>query len=374
MRVLLVANFEPDGQQSMQRYAGWLQRALQARGFEVSVIRPKPFFAKFGVIPALRKYLGYVDKFLLFPRHLQAAIRDSDLVHILDHSNSMYLRTVWEKPNLITCHDVLAIRAARGAFAETQTGWSGKLLQKWILSGLRGARHILCVSAKTAEDLKGLLGESGCTVRVIHTPLLWSYQPTPVRPEGLLRRLGLRDDQPYFLHVGGNQWYKNRTGVLRIFARMIAREEFSQAALVFAGKPWTEAMRAVMREENLEGRVFQAGTITNEDLQALYSHAQALLFPSLEEGFGLPLVEAQACGCPVMTTDRPPMSEVVGNGAVLIDPSDPAKAAATIALGLQNREALRSAGFQNLARFDEKVLLDRYCTAYEAIVAGGAGL
>jgi glycosyltransferase involved in cell wall biosynthesis len=375
MRILLVANYEPDSQESMLRYAAWLERTLMARGHQVTVAAPRAFFSRLASSPWLAKYLGYLDKFLLFPFQLRRLARPHHLIHILDHSNSMYLRTVRRKPNLITCHDLLAIRAARGEFPQAPTGWTGRSLQRWIISGLRGAHNVLCVSGKTAEDLKTLTGDagtSGTLCSVIYNALNWSYRPGTALSDALATRLGLLPGERYFLHVGGNQWYKNRAGVLRIFARLVEIEEYSGARLILAGKPLTGELREVIRAERLGGRVIEAVDATNEELQALYGNAVALLFPSLEEGFGWPILEAQACGCPVITTGSAPMSEVAGEAAIFIDPVDPLGAAKAIAMGLKSREQLRAAGFKNLKRFDEEAIADQYCAFYVEILGQGA--
>jgi len=375
MRVLLVANYVPDGQQSMQRYAVWLEQALSARGYQVTVTRPTPYFSRLTSRPGFKKYLGYLDKFLIFPPRLRLLARQHDLVHILDHSNSIYLRAVRGMPNLITCHDVLAIRCARGEFPQIATGWTGRLLQRWILSGLRIAHSVACVSAKTADDLRTLIG-AGAHLRIIHNPPYWDYQPAAPLSPAAAARLGLQPGQPYLLHIAGNLWYKNRIGVLRIVARLAQwgdetkKPELSSLRLVLAGHPITPEMRNIIHEEHIEDRVIEAVDPDNELLQALYSNALALLFPSLEEGFGLPIIEAQACGCPVITSNRPPMTEVAGQAAIYIDPLDPAAAASAIAEGLKQREQLRQAGFRNLERFSRQVLADRYCTFYKAIVKG----
>src|SRR5487761_2723137 len=107
MRILLVANYEPDAQQSMQRYADWLQQALVKRGHTVQVTRPTPFFSRltFGKFSTIQKYLGYIDKFFLFPPKLRIMAFSFDLIHVVDHSNSMYLNAAGSRPALITCHD-----------------------------------------------------------------------------------------------------------------------------------------------------------------------------------------------------------------------------------------------------------------------------
>jgi glycosyltransferase involved in cell wall biosynthesis len=184
--------------------------------------------------------------------------------------------------------------------------------------------------------------------------------------------MGLSESDAYFLHVGGNQWYKNRLGVLRIYAQLIMMPEFATARLVMAGKPWTDAMRDFVHHGRLGDRVIEAVDVSNRQLQSLYCNAIALLFPSLEEGFGWPIVEAQACGCPVITNGRQPMLEVAGDAAIFIDPDEPAAAAEAIAARLAHRDQLCAAGFRNLDRFDEKAIVDQYIACYESILATGA--
>jgi glycosyltransferase involved in cell wall biosynthesis len=373
MRVLLVANYEPDQQQSMQRYASWLLGELRSQAITAVLIRPVPLLGKLAIGPLRRgsvaKYLGYLDKYWIFPRQLQKAASSFDLVHVLDHSNSMYLKAVGSAPAVITCHDVLAIRAARGEFPQEHTGWMGRRLQTWILRGLKRAANVICVSHKTAGDLGRLTANSSAQIEVILNPLNWHYHPQPDFPAELRARLSLAPEQPYFLHVGGNQWYKNRAGVLRIFSELIRMPEYADANLIMAGKPFTQPMRDLVRELALEGRMIEAKDTSNEDLQALYSHAQALLFPSLEEGFGWPIAEAQACGCPVATTNHPPMTEVAGDAAILFDPADPRAAAEAIRDGLKHSSQLREAGLRNAARFAPDAIVDRYCAFYANVLS-----
>jgi glycosyltransferase involved in cell wall biosynthesis len=145
-------------------------------------------------------------------------------------------------------------------------------------------------------------------------------------------------------------------------------DEFSAARLVMAGKALPGELRAAIHRERLEDRVIEAVDATSEELQGLYGNALALLFPSLEEGFGWPILEAQACGCPVIASRRPPMTEVAGEAAIFIDPAEPRAAAMAIAAGLKGREQLRAAGFKNLERFDAEAIADRYCDFYESIL------
>ncbi len=371
MRVLLVGNYEPDRQQSMARYAKWLLLSMKARGLTVLLIRPVPWFSRLAVGPlrdgAVAKYLGYLDKYWIFPRQLKTAAKQFDLVHLCDHSNSMYLGAVGKTPALITCHDVLAVRAARGEFRATRTGWSGRLQQRWILSGLKRARHVVCVSEKTKSDLLRLTGEAerhSTGVRVILNPLNWHFKPALQMPSELAERVGLRAGDSYFLHVGGNQWYKNRAGVVEIFSALAKMPEFAETRLVMAGKPLTPELRRRIEASGLGQRVLAVTGTSNEELESLYTGALALIFPSLEEGFGWPIAEAQACGCPVATTNRPPMTEVAGGAAILIDPEEPVRAAEAIRIGLKDDEGLRAAGFRNVERCGAERIAGQYLDFY----------
>jgi glycosyltransferase involved in cell wall biosynthesis len=371
MKVLLVGNYEPDAQQSMLRYAELLRAGMEARGHQVEVVRPGRVFS--GLVPRtnpLWKWLGYVDKFLIFPPLLWLKTRSADLVHICDHSNSSYLRWVGKTPSLITAHDLLAIRSALGDFSQTQTGSTGKVFQRWILSGLNRARHVVSVSGKTKADLEAILS-SKPEIVVIHHGLNWKYEPATSEEIAAVRAAcGLAPDDEYLLHVGSNQWYKNRLGVLRIALALRKHERFKRVKMVLAGKPWTEEMRAIQREHGFEDAI-EMVTPSNEQIQALYSGALAFLFPSFEEGFGWPILEAQACGCPVITSARPPMTEVAGNSAILIDPEDPEGAARTIAARIGEAEELQRAGWENLKRFSTEKMMASYGEAYESIVGRG---
>jgi glycosyltransferase involved in cell wall biosynthesis len=372
LRILLVGNYEPDQQQSMQRYAHWLLSALKARGVTVLLIRPVPFFSRLAMGPLRRqaviKYLGYLDKYLIFPKQLKTAAKQFDLVHICDHSNSMYVKSTAGTPNVITCHDVLAIRSAKGEFAATSTGWSGRMLQSWILRGLKQARNIICVSRKTESDLLRLTGNTGANVGVVLNPLNWPYKPQPGIPSALLSRLGLAPGEPYFLHVGGNQWYKNRPAVVKIFRELATMPEFKAAKLIMAGKPLPAALQAEIGSLGLADRVLPITGTSNEELEALYSNAVALIFPSLEEGFGWPIAEAQACGCPVATSARAPMTEVAGDAAIFFGPADPTGAANAILSGLKNRKELIAAGLRNVTRFEEGKIVEEYRAFYTQIL------
>jgi glycosyltransferase involved in cell wall biosynthesis len=371
MRILLVGNYVLDNQASMLRYADMLCRHLTLRGHEVEVIRPRVIVGNLAVQPLLRKWLGYVDKYVFFPSQLRSRARDFDLVHVCDHSNSMYLPAAGARPASITCHDLLAIGSAQGRYPQQEISLSGKVQQRWILKHLAAASDVICVSANTARELAEFSG--GAVHRVAVIPNMLNSSCSPATEESVLRlrrKLGILDGERYLFHVGGNFWYKNRFGVLHIFKCLteLAGSDAVGLRLVMAGGRLGQEMRDFVRASLPEGSVVEVVEPTDEELWTLYSGATALLFPSLHEGFGWPLIEAQRCGCPVITTDRAPMSEVAGSAAIYIDPADEQGAAVRIAAGMTELSRLREAGFQNARRFDPEVIIPEY----ESFFAGVA--
>lgn len=365
MRVLLVGNYALDDQASMLRYADMLCHEIALCGHQVEIIQPQPVFGRLFTQRVLCKWLGYIDKYVLFPPKLRARSAAFDVVHVCDHSNSMYLPHTGSCPTSITCHDLLAIASAQGRYLEQKISFTGKLQQRWILKHLVAARNVVCVSSNTAHELAALSQGAPQNVSIIPNPLIFHDSPAPQEDVLRLRnRLGFAAEDRYLFHIGGNQWYKNRFGVLRIFQLLSDIRRSTGAPglhLVMAGKAWTQQMRDFVKTNQLQTSVIELVGPSNEDLRSLYSGATALLFPSLYEGFGWPLIEAQSCGCPVITSNRPPMTEVAGESTLYIDPANESAAATLIAENLDQLHLLREAGFRNARRFG----LDQIIPAYE---------
>ena len=368
MNILLIANYMPDQQPSMQRFGAVLESSLIELGYAVRVVRPKSVVGKARQSGSgLGKWLGYLDKFVFFPPELRKSLAWADIVHICDHSNSLYVPFLKDHPHLVTCHDVFAIRTARGEISHYSPGWTGKIYQKLIAHFLNRARYVACVSDQTQKELVQICKGLENRTSVVNNGLNYPYSPMP-REETFarLRRMNVPTQQPFMLHVGGNQWYKNRLGVLKIFSRL-RQEATPVQRLVMVGKEWTIEMCEFSRDNSLGESVIELPEISNEDLRALYSTAECLLFPSFQEGFGWPVIEAQACGCPVITSDRPPMNYIAGDAAIYIDPEDCEAAAATILKSLDTLGGRREASLQNARRFKSSTMASKYVELYEKL-------
>ncbi len=369
--VLLIGNFPPDQQQSMQRFSEMMLRELRTLGIAAELTRPETHFAR--LVPAqfvvLSKWAGYVDKLIIFPRRLRK-FRGLDLIHICDHSNAFYAKYFPDVPVVVTCHDLLAVRGALGEETDCPASWTGRILQRWIVAGLRRARAVVCVSSATAADAIRLIGtrKNAPSIAVIENGLNYKYRPLPEeKVKARLEKLSqLKLDRPFVLHVGSHLRRKNRAGVVRIFAKT---KDHWNAQLVFAGDRLSNDLWTQTRALGIADRIVEIVSAESELLEAFYNRAHALLFPSRFEGFGWPIAEAQACGCPVLCRDAAPMSEVAGGAALLRDIADEDGFAEDL-LRLRDpatREKYRKLGLQNAMRFSAKKMAAQYLALYRGL-------
>jgi len=369
--VLLIGNFPPDQQESMQRFSEVMLRELRTLGIAAQLIQPPNRVARF--LPPqfhfLKKWAGYIDKLILFPRQLPK-LRGAEIVHICDHSNAIYATHFSKVPVVVTCHDLLAVRGSLGEDTDCPASWTGRILQRWIVNSLQRVQAIVCVSHATAADANRILGgkANAPAITVIENGLNYPFQPLP--QETARARLAkdprLRLDHPFVLHVGSGLRRKNREGALRIFART---KDHWNARLVFAGDVLSNELWTVAHGLNIGDRIVEIGSVESEFLEALYNCAHAVLFPSRFEGFGWPIAEAQACGCPVLCRDAPPMSEVAGDAALLRNIDDE-EGFANDLLRLRDpvvREKYRALGLQNATRFSAKRMAEQYLALYLAL-------
>jgi glycosyltransferase involved in cell wall biosynthesis len=371
--VLLIGNYAPDRQQSMLRFNTMMLEGLTAAGIAAQLVRPTPFFGNFRAAGGfIAKWLAYLDKYLVFPRQLKTQLRRArpSLVHILDHSNAVYASDVKPWPLLITCHDLLAVRGGLGEDTDCPASTTGKFLQRWILRGLQKADALVCISQATCDDAERLLqkDEPRPSTRVLLLGLNYPYRV--VAKEEARDRLAafhrLDLSKPFVLHVGSALKRKNRDGVLKIFAR--TKEQWN-GQLVFAGDPLTPEMHSLGRELGISDRVVEIVLPDSYVLEALYNLAAALVFPSRYEGFGWPIAEAEACGCPVVCSDHPPMSEAAGDAGLMHAVNDEEGFARDI-LRLTNEEERAEWSRKSLraaARFAPEKMIAQYVEIYRTL-------
>lgn len=256
-------------------------------------------------------------------------------------------------------------RVRRPALVTTVHDVSFRLFPEWfslkdrlvldlgLRSTLPVARHVFAVSECTREDIAEVYGVDRADISVTHNALPPGFRaPTADETEATLSRHGVV--KPYVLFVGVRQPRKNLPGAVRAFCAARVEEGLPHRLVLVGKRGWRggETERAIEQAGNA---VHALGYVPDADLPGLYAAAEALLFPSLYEGFGIPVLEAFACGTPVLTSNVSALPEVAGDAALLVDPRD--ERAITAGLGrlladASLREELIARGHERLAAFD----------------------
>jgi glycosyltransferase involved in cell wall biosynthesis len=208
------------------------------------------------------------------------------------------------------------------------------------------ARRVLCVSATTARDLRELLGVP--PERIDVTPLGTDLRPAPPAAVDVVRRrLGL--DGPYLLGLGTVEPRKDLPTLVRAFAG-VAAELPHRLVLAGLGGWGAGALAAEVAAGGVADRILLPGYVPEADKAALLTGADVFAYPSRYEGFGLPVLEAMACGTPVVTTTGGSLPEVAGDAALLVEPGDPDALAAALAKLAGDPSARQAAAARGLAR------------------------
>lgn len=390
MRLVLFTHPSFMRSQSMPRFAAMLKDSLLARGHQVQVWTAQPRVYHWVPEGRLRKWAGYVDQYLCFPLVLMWRLRrqpPDTLFVFTDQALGPWVPHVKHRPHVVHVHDLLALQSALGLVPENRTGFTGRVYQRYIRNGFAQARHFISISNKTRDDLHHFGRPQARISEVVYNGLNYPYAPLSDQKARLaLLQAGLPlAEQGMLLHVSGAMWYKNVPGVIRLYAHY-ARRQTRPLPLWLVGNMNAEQFAGILAEVPAQGQVQFFRGLDTPVLQACYSKARAFLFPSLAEGFGWPIIEAQACGCPVITTDAAPMNEVGGPHTRylprLTDSGDAQAWAAhgadvlteLLALPSLQAHALRAQCVDWPRKFNADGAIDGYLRIYQQVLDQASGL
>jgi glycosyltransferase involved in cell wall biosynthesis len=320
----------------MHVYADQLRRGLmtlversdEVRAFTLPDARLAPAWAR------------YWDQYVRYRAHARACA--TDVNHIIDHGYGHLAASLPPERTVVTFHDATVLKAP-GAHRRT------RLALRYSLRAMRRVARVVAVSQSARDDFLELVDYPSDRVTVAYLGIDSAFQPPPDR-DALRRRLGFQ--RPTVLHVGHTQPYMNVTGVLATLA--LVRRQGVDAALVRVGDALTPAQEAQIDRLGLRDRVTELGRVSFDRLVEIHGAADVLLYPPLYAGFGLPPLEAMACGTPVVCSNRGSLPEVVGDAAPLLDPGDTAGLATAVAERLTDarvRDESRRRGFARARQF-----------------------
>ena len=244
------------------------------------------------------------------------------------------------------------------------------LYARYVVSiGLKKVKRVIAISESTKRDIVDIFGCSPNQIEAIHLGCDTGFSSAHDENEArkVLARYGILGE--YFLFAGANRPHKNLVRLVRAFSRIA--DDLPDHVLVIIGSRYsgyTEPQETVTKV-GLQDRVRFLGHIPDEELVHFYVSAVSFVFPSLYEGFGLPILEAMACGTPVISSNVTSMPEIAGDAAILVDPmdvADLAEAMRTVALDSKLRQTLIEKGMRRAKDFSWERTARRVLAVYEA--------
>jgi glycosyltransferase involved in cell wall biosynthesis len=283
-----------------------------------------------------------LEQFLI-PR----AAKDCDLLHV-PHFNVPLLH---RGPLVVSIMDVIHLRSTKYRYKLSS------LLYAWpmLKAAARKADHIITVSNYSKTQIMETLGTPASKISVIHCGVGAQFRQNVNEKESEAAAQALGTDRPFLMYVGNLKPHKNVITLLRAFAQLRQRKTFSHSLVIVGDDPrWKRSVVEECVRLGIRDSVIFLPYVSLELLPRLYAAADLLVMPSTTEGFGLPVLEAMACGTPVVCSNAASLPEVAGDAALYFDPASHEELAERIELLLQSnslRAALRSKGLQRAKQF-----------------------
>ena len=328
LRVALCADFPEERWPSMDRVAATLLDGLRvnhAETIEVRAVVP-PFARRAMRLSGRDTGPAYtVDRFLNrlwdYPRHVARLVADYDVFHIVDSSYAHLAHRLPASRTVVTCYDLDTFRSLLQPGEEPRSPLF-KAMTRHVLSGLRRAARVTCATSAIRDEIlsRQLLVPGRVSVVPLGVSPAFSSRPDPDADRAAAALLGLAPGATMLLHVGSTVGRKRIDVLLEIVGRL--RAETPGLRLVRVGSPFTNDQRRLAQTLGLTETVVALDGVDDRTLAAVYRRAALVLLPSDREGFGFALVEAMACGTPVVASDLDVLREVGGAAAEYCPPGD----------------------------------------------------
>ena len=330
LSVAIISDLVEEGWPSMDLASDMLIRELDNLGTDVSASRIRPPMrrrfssdveggrsatADHSAMPLLHNADRVLNRFWDYPNLLRRCRHRFDVFHVVDHSYAQLVHHLPPERTVVTCHDLDTFRSLLEPSVEPRSRLYRSMVRR-ILGGLQKAALVVCVTHVVRDEMLayGLVPDDRVLVSHNGVHPSCSPEPEPEADRAAEHLLGPSDARVVeILHVGSTIPRKRIDTLLRVFANF--REVVPQARLIRVGGAFTAPQIEQMRHLAIGDAVAVLPPLERDVLAAVYRRATLLLLPSEREGFGLPIVEAMACGCPVIASDLSVLREVGGDVA-----------------------------------------------------------
>ena len=341
------------------------QYVLLSAGREATPREWPPNFCR-RVLPLTDRHLAILWQRLRVPLPVEWLTGRLDIFH----SPDFVLPPVWQAHTILTIHDLSFMRHPE-CFSPALLHY----LNDAVPRSVTRADVILADSESTRQDLLALLHVPPERVIVLYPGVEARFCPQPddETQHKMLARYGIC--RPFILGLGTLQPRKNWARLIRAYHRLRQAHHIPHQLVIGGGEGWLSGeVHDTIAELGLRDEVLLTGFIADQDLPALYSAADVFAFPSLYEGFGIPVLEALACGTPVLTSNTSSLPEVAGDAALLVPPEDVEALAEALWRLIDDRtlrDVLRARGFEQVKRFRWDGAATTLCGIYMYLSSNG---
>lgn len=363
---------EPGFSFSMDVYADGLVRGLKAvrPDWQITELQPDLDLNRTSSNAYINGLKKYYERYWNYPN--TAKRYDADLFHVIDHSDGhlAYWLSKTGKPVVVTCHDLINFYQPDNIADQAKLPAVSTAVWKYSVRGLRQADQVITVSDHTAKDVTGLLGIPPSQLTTVPNGFDSDFSALSLEAiQAIRQNYQIEPQQFCLLHVGSNHPRKNILTILKALAAL--KEKGLPVKLLKAGEAFSPEQERLIVEHQLADSIRYLGKPNKATLVQIYNAADVLLSPSLYEGFGITILEAMACGTPVITSNVTSLPEVVGDGGILVSPEDVptiVQAVCTLMTDLPYRRALIERGFARVKAFSWENTAEQVAQVYQNLL------
>jgi len=317
----------------------------------------------------ISKIIDFTNRYIYYL--LQVKRCKADVYHIVDHGNALLIESLDRDKAVVTCHDVIPYLMAKGYFKGIKK--PPLALKIFIISMryLKRARLIFADSENTRNDLVEWLKMDKDKVVVVHSGSFYPYRR--LLEEEIIKHkkvLGINEGKLIILHVGNNLFYKNFDRILAVLSRMPDKINNREWIFFHIGQRYGDEFINIHYKGKHRERIKDMGVLRYEELEKYYNMADILLFPSLYEGFGMPVLEAMQCGLPVITSNVASLKEIGGDAVKYVNPYN-IENMLEVLLNVLNdsslREKMRESGLERAKMFTWDSAITKMISYYEMV-------
>lgn len=358
---------------SMDVYADGLISGLKTVRPDWEIIELVPNFGSNSQGNALFNGLWkYYQRYWHYPRTVQKC--QADIFHVIDHSDghiAYWLKNVG-KPLAVTCHDLINFLHSENISDQARLPFISTAAWKFAVKGICQADHIITVSKHTAKDVTKILDVQPRHLTVVPNAVESLFHPySTAEALNFRQKNHILSETICLLNVGSNHPRKNILTILK--ALKILKNDGISIHLLKTGADFTSEQKTYIQTHELENCVTYLGKPDKSSLVKIYNAADILVAPSLYEGFGMTILEAMACGTPVITSNVSSLPEVAGDAAILVNPTDDRAIALAVCRIHQDsnyRESLREKGLERVKYFTWEKTAEQIAAVYEQVLNG----